>query len=114
MDWEQIFVVGAEGGCLTVMGCQSQDGEWSLLLVRDEATMKAFADDLADDELYERCSASTWEELLDKIDVYPWAMLYPVDPVHSLFRQRVWNAVVERTADCRGQEEWLSQCGVFT
>jgi len=111
MEWEPIFKAGCEGGCLTVLGKRGANGEWSFLMVRDETTMREFVEDLTDEEVYAEDFAATWEGVLAKMDRYPWAMLYPLEPLHKEFKDRIWEAVLARTTDEYERRTWQAPCG---
>lgn len=111
MEWERLFEVGADGGSITVVGRLVENGQWSFLMTTDESTLKAFLDDIADEELYSECHAGSWEGLLEKVDRYPWAKLYPLGPFHKAFKDRIWEAAMARGVDEYCLHNWQECCG---
>ena len=114
MVWEKIFEVGADGGSITAMGLPGENGQWSFLMVTNESTLKAFVDDVADEELYSECHADTWEGLLEKMDQYPWQRLYPLEPFHEDFKGQIWAAVMARGGGEYRLRNWQECCGRTT
>jgi len=112
MSWQIIFKVGAEGGSLTVLGRQDAASQWQYTLVRDESALQFLTEEYSAEELYAECLASNWEGVLDELDVYPWAQLYPVGPFHADHKIRIWAAVQARSEEEGYDADWETLCGV--
>jgi hypothetical protein len=111
MPWQIIFKIGAEEGSLTVLGRHNDAGQWQYTLVRDEAALQFLTKEFTDKELYSDCLASSWEEVLDELDVYPWAQMYPLGPFHPDHKIRIWAAVQARSAEDGYDADWETLCG---
>jgi hypothetical protein len=106
-----ILKIGVEGGSITVTGSRSGDGWRFAVHVRDSTP------DLLDEPVEPRPPkmVASWGDLLEILDRYPWARLFPME-VHPEFRRAVLEAVVQRlsTPDERGfraLNRWKEACG---
>jgi hypothetical protein len=85
-----ILNLRAEGGAITVRGMRSSDG-WRFSLETNDWTR--------DEESLDRpnhiTNASSWGEVIEWLDRYPWAKLHPRE-VHPEFRKVILEAVAER------------------
>ena len=108
-EWVKVLEVLAEGGSLKVMGSKNSKGDWSFAMVRDESTLAQLIDDVLPESVYEEVLADSWEGILEKMDRYPWAELYP-GTVHEDVRKRIWAAVLSRTSDTWKLKNWAEVC----
>ncbi|MCP8969947.1 hypothetical protein [Ectobacillus ponti] len=98
-NWEEIIVLGGEGGSITLYGLQ-KDGNWLFCRERNESALASLLDE-EDWHLLTSQSecVGTWEEALALIEPY-WMFLSPMH-VHPAFREKMWTEVQQR-----GQEVW--------
>jgi hypothetical protein len=86
---ETIIEVGAEGGSITLLGIESDEG-WRF---RRQAHDCSDADD--EPTQTESEWVASWTSALRLMDKYPWDLLLPLK-VHPDFRTRVWEEVQKR------------------
>ena len=113
-----VLEVGAEGGSVTLVGRENDDGEWRFARITIDQTEALFGE--ADVEvspppvLRPEDWVDGWEAGLTLMDRYPWVRLHPVT-VHPDFVERVRVAVEERLANvdqssaegAREKWEWM-------
>ena len=116
---EIIVEIGAVGGSITLFGQKHVAGSWQFSrAVGDQTPTFLNAADGAGDS-FEHTSGwvSSWDEAIDLLDEYPWALLGGLR-VHPDFRDRVWAAVLKRLASqlearvTRPKERWARVCGI--
>ena len=93
-----VLEVGAEGGSLTLIGRESDDGAWRFARVTDDQSEALFGETdvpITAPDLSALTWVDSWEAGLKLMDRYPWAQLHPVF-VHPKFVERVRAAVEER------------------
>jgi hypothetical protein len=111
-----VLEVGAEGGSLTLIGRDSDDGAWRFARITDDQTWALFGDEdvpITAPDLTSLVWVDSWEEGLSLMDRYPWVRLSP-QYVHPDFVERVRAALEERLKDVdpdgaervRGRWEW--------
>jgi hypothetical protein len=74
--------------------------------------MSNLTDEFKNDELYSSVHANNWDEALQKMDQYPWTMLYPLEPFHPEFKRLIWAAIQVRGTSEHRYEDWATCCGV--
>jgi hypothetical protein len=109
-DMELILEIGGEGGGITLYGANTSTGWEFCLAVVDQSLLLA-----GEDKAIQHMSgiAKSWGDALALLDRYPWPELYPLF-VHSVFRDNVIEAVVERVnrRDFGDLQNWQHACGV--
>ena len=95
-EWQRIFKVAAEGGCIMMMGCVVDIDKWIFAVVRDESVLSNLLDEISDEEATSQTLANTWTDALILMDRYPWHKMYPQGPFHSDFHSLIWDALIER------------------
>jgi hypothetical protein len=96
-----VLEVGAEGGSLTLIGRENEDGGWRFARITDDQTRALFGEEdvpVTAPDLTSLTWVDSWEAGLSLMDRYPWAQLHPVY-VHPEFVERVRAAVEERLKD---------------
>ena len=113
-----VLEVGAEGGSVTLIGRENDDGEWRFARITIDQSEVLFGE--ADAEvspppvLRPEDWVEGWEAGLALMDRYPWVRLHPVT-AHPDFVERVRVAVEERLANvdqssaegAREKWEWM-------
>ena len=90
-----IMALGAEGGGISLFGCQIRDGEWLFFASHVDQTPTFLAGDDEGVEIRDRSGwVSGWSGALDLLDkrYRYWPHLYPI-AVHPGFRDLVLDAV---------------------
>ena len=88
---EIILEVGAEGGRVTLFGLRTEKGWIFSREVIDQTP--EFIDESG--IMHTSKAVDSWSNALKLLDQYPWHSFYPLT-IHPEFRERVFNAVVER------------------
>jgi NAD-dependent deacetylase len=107
---ETILKVGAEGGCMTLIGRQSDDGRWRFRVNVDASTFAEFMpDEFSADQLRRDGEwIDGFDAALEAFDQeVPWAQLSPIR-VHPEFAGRVIEAVRNRlrSSDVTDHTQW--------
>ncbi len=111
-----VLEVGAEGGSLTLIGRENDDGTWRFARITNDQTWALFGDEdvpVTVPDLTSLTWVDDWEAGLRLMDRYPWVRLSP-QYVHPEFVEPVRAAVEERLRDVdpqgaertRGNWEW--------
>ena len=111
-----VLEVGAEGGSLTLIGREGEDGAWRFARITDDQTWALFGETdvpVTAPDFSTIAWVDGWEAGLSLMDRYPWVRLSP-QYVHPEFVERVRAAVEERLRDvdphgaqrARGNWEW--------
>ena len=96
-----VLEVGAEGGSLTLIGREVEDGAWRFARITDDQTWALFGDEdvpVTAPDLTSLTWVDSWEAGLKLMDRYPWAQLSP-QYVHPDFVERVRAAIEVRLAN---------------
>lgn len=96
-----VLEVDAEGGSLTLIGREGEDGTWRFARVTDDQSEALLGEadvPITAPDLTSLAWVDGWEAGLSLIDRYPWARLHPLY-VHPDFVGRMRVAVAERLTD---------------
>lgn len=96
-----VLEVGAEGGSVTLIGREDEDGEWQFARITVDQTEALFGDEdvpITAPGLTSLVWVDGWEAGLSLLDRYPWVRLSP-QYVHPEFVERVKAAVEQRLAN---------------
>jgi hypothetical protein len=95
--WEEIIVLGAEGGRVSLLGTKTLDDKWIFVKETNESALADFFDD---DDLsnlvHQRSSEVTdWEQAIELLG-RSWFKM-PILFIHPEFKERVQEAISPRT-----------------
>ena len=104
---EIIIELGGPEGAITLYGQRDANGGW--WFTREARTL--FREEYGNEDAVLQCceasvsGATTWTGALRLLDRSPWAELHPVE-IHPDFRDRIWEAVIERNQRMPGEDAW--------
>jgi hypothetical protein len=92
-NWEEIIVLGGEGGRVSILGSKTTDDTW---IFTKETNESALADILDDEDLsayvlQKSQEVTDWEQAISLLG-RSWIRLQPLF-VHPEFKQRIWRDV---------------------
>jgi hypothetical protein len=101
-SWQTVVSVGAEGGSVTLYGQPSAEGWLFSRCVNDQTPLLLNQSEIR----HSSTAVAHWAEALTLLDVYPWAMLYPIK-VHPQFAEQILAAVSQRMEGSGSQSSRL-------
>ncbi|SOC23957.1 hypothetical protein SAMN05880501_11652 [Ureibacillus xyleni] len=107
--WEEILVVGGEGGSIKLYGSKTAIGDWIYSTEKNESALIDFFDDedLKSVAVQKSKVVSNWEEAIYLLGPY-WMNLYPIH-VHPAFKLKVWEEV-NKQEEVRSLSRWKRLC----
>jgi hypothetical protein len=104
---ERILEVGAEGGSIAVYGWPSSSASWWFRVATNESALIEDELDAAAVAASQSGWVSGWETVVERLDRWPWARLYPLY-VHAAFKDVIFRDAQARVGERFDMHAWTA------